>query len=118
MSAAPPGPMSEAPMPPSAELAPVALVLTFMPGNGEGDCGMDAAESVDGSKAGEDDDEMDCLRTDLNASDAEAAMMSGGSGSRRAREDGEVSVLDPGSDLYEDLYVMCNSGRKDERSLV
>lgn len=68
--------MREAPIPPSAELAAVEEAEdAFMPGKGEGDCGIEAAESVVGSKAGEDDEEMDCLRIDRNASDVEAAMM-------------------------------------------
>lgn len=63
-------------MPPSAELATVEEAEDgFMPGKGEGDCGIEAAERVVGSKAGGDDEEMDCLRMDRNASDVEAAMV-------------------------------------------
>lgn len=68
--------MRDEPMPPSAELLAMdAVVDEFMPGKGEGERGMVAAESVVGSNAGDEPDDMDCLRTDLNASDVEAAMM-------------------------------------------
>ena len=76
MSAAPPGPIKDEPMPPSAELeAAEEMVDAFMPGKGQGDRGMVAAERVVGSKAGDDEDEIDCFRTDLNARDVEAAMV-------------------------------------------
>lgn len=62
-------------MPPSAELLAADEVMDeLMPGNGEGERGIVAAERVEGSKAGDEEDEMDCLRTDLNASDVDAAM--------------------------------------------
>lgn len=68
--------MREAPMPPSAELEVVEVGAdAFMPGKGEGDCGMEAADNVDGSNAGDEAEEMDCLRTDRNASDADAAIV-------------------------------------------
>ena len=63
-------------MPPSAELeAAEEMADALVPGKGEGDRGIVAAEIVVGSKAGDDEDEMDCFRTDLKASDVEAAML-------------------------------------------
>lgn len=78
MSAAPPGPMREEPIPPSLELEAIEDAIDeFMPGKGEGENGMDAADSDVGSKAGEEPAEMDCLRTDLKASDVAAAILAG-----------------------------------------
>jgi hypothetical protein len=68
--------MREDPMPPSAEeLATDDAAEAFVPGKGEGESGMDAADIEEGSNAGEEAVEMDCLRTDRNASDADAAMV-------------------------------------------
>lgn len=75
-------------MPPSAELAAVEEAEdAFIPGKGEGESGIEAAESVVGSKAGEEEEDMDCLRIDLNASDVDAAMVYGFVG--KAVEDGQ-----------------------------
>lgn len=68
--------MREDPMPPSAEeLATDDAAEAFVPGRGEGESGMEAADIEEGSNAGEEAEEMDCLRTDRNASDADAAMV-------------------------------------------
>lgn len=63
-------------MPPSAELLAMDEVMDeLMPGSGEGARGMVAAESVVGSKAGDEAAEKDCLRTDRNGSDVDAAIL-------------------------------------------
>ncbi len=59
---------------------------------------MVETDKVDGSKAGEDAEEIDCLRTDLNARDAAAAMTGGLRASRATLRDGWCSVLDPNED--------------------
>lgn len=63
-------------MPPSAELPAIdEAMLELTLGSGEGERGIDPAGMVLGSKAGDEPAEMDCLRIDLKASEAEAAIL-------------------------------------------